>query len=81
MAKWKSFSDKQLQVFCQELTRCQKATFIKVAIKSLAWFSLPNLWSWKKISSMLSEIHSPLQKSNQCSKHHFFKQSKKTLVQ
>lgn len=36
----KDFCDKQLQVFCRDLTDCQKVVFIKVASKSLAQVSV-----------------------------------------
>lgn len=35
----KDFCDKQLQVFCQDLTDCQTVMFIKVTSKSLAQVS------------------------------------------
>jgi len=64
----KDFCDEQLQVFCQDLTYCQKVVFIKVASNPLAQVSIQKPVKLKKLFAMFSELRSLLPNSNHCSK-------------
>lgn len=78
----KDFCDKQLQVFCQDLTDWQKVVFIKVASKSLAQVSVQKPVKLKKTLQCSVGYFPHYQIANNVAKKKVFvKQNRKIPVQ